>query len=294
MEDPLFLNLRAMRLDAEGQTELAVADIRRAIELRPWDYTLPNVLGMYLAKTGRNGEAMKAFEAALQIAPGYAPAHYSRGWLAEQLGAFDLAVEAHEKAIAADPGFADALASLASIASLRSDWDRTRAYAGRALAVDPMQPTAVVALAGAELAAGELAAAEARLRGLLAAQPSRLTPHARSVALGRLADALDGQGKTAEAFATYGEEKALARQIHAPRFGGQDPGGVLDAVNAWLEQLQGWPSEPSAPDGPAAAHVFLLGFPRSGTTCSSRCWPAIPMSPPSRSARFWASPPRAS
>jgi hypothetical protein len=140
-----------------------------------------------------------------------------------------------------------------------------RDFAGRALAVDPSQPTATVALASAELAAGEHAAAEARLRALLDAQPSRLTPHARTVALGRLADALDAQGRTAEAFAAYGEEKALTRQLHAPRFAGHNPAPMLDAMAGWLQGLKDWPAGDDQA-GPAAQHVFLVGFPRSGTT----------------------------
>jgi tetratricopeptide (TPR) repeat protein len=265
LEDPMFLNLRAMRLDAEGQTELAVADIRRAMMLRPWEPTLPNMLGMYLAKLGRNAEAMASFDTAVRIAPNFAHAHYAKGWLAEQMGELDLAVQAHEKALAADPRLAEALASLASIASLRGEWDGARDHAGRALAIDPMQPTATVALASAEVAAGEHEPAARRLRLLLDAQPNRLTPHARSVALGRLADALEGQGLTAEAFQAYGEEKALTRQVHAHRFAGQNPATVLDGVIGWLEALTDWPAGDDAA-GPAAQHVFLLGFPRSGTT----------------------------
>jgi Tfp pilus assembly protein PilF len=268
IEHPMLLNVRAMRLDAEGQTELAVADVRRAFELKPWDYTIPNALGMYLAKLGRSAEAMAAFDEALKIAPAYAPAHYSRGWLAEQLGELDMAVKSYGRAVEADPRLAEALGGLAGIASVRSDWDRAREHAGRALAIDPGQPTAAVALAGAELAAGDPAAAEARLRALLDAQPSRLIPHARAVALGRLADALDAQGKTAEAFAAYGAEKALSRQLNAPHFGGQNPGAMLDAMIGWLETLDAWPvSEEEGAAGLASAqHVFLVGFPRSGTT----------------------------
>lgn len=268
MEHPTLLNLRAARLDREGRTEQALADSRRAMALAPWDYTIPPTYGMYLAKLGRVGEAMAAFDQAIRLEPSYAHAHYAKGWVAEQTGDLDTAVASHERAVAAQPRHPEALAAIAGIASLRSDWARTRDFGGRALAIDPGQPTAAVALAAAELAAGEHAAAEARMRALLDASPSRLTPHARGVALGRLADALDGQGKAREAFAAYAEEKAQVRTLHAPRFQGQDPGAVLDAMIAWLEKAK--PSDAPAEDGAAGLaarqHVFLVGFPRSGTT----------------------------
>jgi Tfp pilus assembly protein PilF len=267
-EHPLLLNLRAIRHDSEGRIDQAVADSRRALELKPWDYTIPNTLGMYLAKMGRVGEAMAAFDAAIRLEPKYAPAHYSKGWVAEQAGDIDTAVSSHERAVAADPRHADALASLGAIAMQRGEWDRARDHAGRALAVDAGQPTAAVALASVELSDGAYAAAETRLRALLDAQPSRLTPHARAVALGRLADALDGQGKTHEAFAAYGEEKDLVHRLNAQRFGSQEPGAVLEAITAWLDKIEPWPAP--AADGPSglasAQHVFLVGFPRSGTT----------------------------
>src|SRR5665213_3190782 len=78
MEHPMLLSLRAARLDGEGRTEQAIADIRRAHALKPWDYTLPNMLGMYLAKVGRTREAMTAFDEALRIEPGFAQGHYSK------------------------------------------------------------------------------------------------------------------------------------------------------------------------------------------------------------------------
>jgi Tfp pilus assembly protein PilF len=268
VEHPMLLSLRAARLDGEGRTEQAIADIRRAFEIKPWDYTIPNMLGMYLAKVGRRGEAMAAFDEAVRIEPTYAQAHYSKGWVAEQAGDFDTAVAAHERAVAAQPKFPEALASLAAIASLRSEWDRARDHAGRALALDSGQPTAAVAMAAVELTEGAYEAAEKRLRALLDATPSRLTPHARGVALGRLADALDGQGKAKEAFAAYAEEKAQVRTLHAPRFAGHDTGAMLDAMIAALNKIEDWPRPDidGASGRASAEHVFLVGFPRSGTT----------------------------
>ncbi len=67
--------------------------------------------------------------------------------------------------------------------------------AERALAIDPGHPIAITALAAAEFALGDTAAAEARVRVLLARTDLSLAH--RSAAEGLLGDLLDAQGRTA-------------------------------------------------------------------------------------------------
>lgn len=270
-EHPLILNLRAFKREAEGRLGEAVADLRRARALAPRDMRLANALGLCLAKMERHGEALAAFDDAIALEPRFAPAHYNRAWVSELAGDLATASAAYERTLELEPGHADAAGSLAFIAARGGDAAKARAFAGRALAVDASQTSAVLALAQVDLAERDFPAAEARLRALLAGDAARLTPNLRSIALGRLADSLDAQGRYPEAFAAYQAEKAEVLRLHAPRFGGT--GGSMPVYLRWLsEQFRrarpsDWAAREAAPDASGVTgHVFLVGFPRSGTT----------------------------
>jgi hypothetical protein len=151
--------------------------------------------------------------------------------------------------------------------------------AAKALALAPGQPTATVALATADLAEGGFAAAEVGMRSLLA--DPRLSPHARGVALGVLADALDGQDHRAEAFEAWTRENAEFRALHAGQFEGPE-GGRLSALVSRLiaffqaESPASWSPAPGASAEPGLPHIFVVGFPRSGTTLAGQVLGAHP------------------
>jgi hypothetical protein len=91
----------------------------------------------------------------------------------------------------------------------------------------------------------------------------------RPIALVTLADALDAQGETAEAFATYTAGKADFARLHDLR----RPGGER-AVDVCRRVAEAFKAAPEAAWSGGAVesmagetgHVFLIGFPRSGTT----------------------------
>jgi hypothetical protein len=123
-------------------------------------------------------------------------------------------------------------------------------------------------LASADLAEGRPADGEARLNDLLA--DPRLTAQQRALAQGLLGDLFDAQDRTGEAFTAYDTCNRALVEIYRPRFGTS-----LSALDYALEALRlidqlpkdAWQTGPQ-PLGAAGAtgHVFLVGFPRSGTT----------------------------
>ena len=60
------------------------------------------------------------------------------------------------------------------------------------------------------------------------------------------------------------------RRVHRRQFGSIDLTSVFDGLRASADQILPWPTPPAGPsaaaDGPAAGHIFLMGFMRSGTT----------------------------
>jgi tetratricopeptide (TPR) repeat protein len=276
-EHALLLNLRAYRLERDGRYLDALADLKQARALSPRDVPTLNALGLCLARLDRSAEAVEAFEAAIAADPSFAPAHFNRGWASEALGDLDQARASLERAQALNPNDPAPLAHLASLAARRADWAGAKSFAERSLAGDPNQPTASLAMASVELAARSNDAAERRLRGLLAREG--LSPIDRALAQGLLGDALDAEARPAGAFAEFAAANETLRQLYADRFAGPGVERASDML-AWLigyfEMAAERQSPPSPFPSPAAGHVFLVGFPRSGTTLLERVLAAHP------------------
>ena len=271
VEAPLLLNLRAYWFESQKRPREALVDLERACVLSPNDPAILNALGLSLAWLGRHAEAVATFQRCARAAPGFAPAYFNSGWAFEELGELEKARLAFEEAARLTPQTADPWARLAALAARRGRWDEARAMATRALPIDPLQPTATMAMANAELAGKSLAAAKARLEALIGS--TNISGRDRATALGLLGDVLDGQALYREAFAAYSASNTLFKSVFAENAAVQTKIPMGEYVDWLLQSFKGpvgvsWPRSsktPSTPDD-AARHVFLLGFPRSGTT----------------------------
>ena len=269
---PMLLNLRAYSYELEGRDDLARADLERAVKLAPDDALVRNAYGLILAKLERRQEAVAAFEAAVRLAPEFPHAHYNLGWAREATGDLAAAQTSLERAITLKPDYPEPLARLAAIAFRRSDFAKAREMAGRALALNPAQPLALTTLANLAVVEAAFDEAETVLTRLFA-EPN-LQPMERALATGVLGDLRHAQGRYAEAFAAYRDSNQQKYRIYAPRF---DAPGV-ETIATYAGWLADYFEKASAAlwlarkDGPAPAadeprcHVFLVGFPRSGTT----------------------------
>ncbi|MGI9170623.1 MAG: sulfotransferase, partial [Caulobacteraceae bacterium] len=271
LDHPLLHRLRGVRGQQEGRLDEAIADFEAALADAPGDASLLSALGLCLARSGRYVEALARLDTALALEPGLAAAHYNRGWALENSGDFSGARPAYERAVAIEPGHVTAIGALSSLAGRAGDWTGAREIARRALAIDPEQPVALTALAQAEAAQGEPVAAERRLRRLID-DSRRPSPHERALALAALGDALDRSERSADAFAAYLAAGEQFRSLYGARFGG--PG--VETSLATAKRLAGYfqaaesadwrRSPPPARPREARGHLFLIGFPRSGTT----------------------------
>jgi len=269
LEHGTLFSLRAVGHTEAGRHDEALKDLRKAHFLAPNDFAVLNALGLACVHTDRLSEALACYDKALAINPDFAPGWFNRGWVMERLGELGAAAESYERATSLDPRHLDAWANYAWIASRRGDAAATRAAAERALALDAECTLASLALAAVELDTPEVA--ERRLRDLLA-RPG-LGPTERALALGQLGDVLDRLDRPPEAFAAYAQGNETFRDLAAPRFGvwGQETAGdALGWMIQWAQKLdaQAWRAGAADVAGQAGerGHVFLLGFPRSGTT----------------------------
>jgi Tfp pilus assembly protein PilF len=267
LEHPLFLNLRALDYEEAGMFTQSLADLRRAHILAPRDFAILNACGLALARLDRLDEALGCYDQALALNPDFGPAWYNRGWALERLGELAKAIAALERAVELHPENLQAWAALGYLAIRRGDRAGARRYADRALALQPGYPPAILALANSEI--DDPVKAEGMLRQSLAGEMTRLD---RAHALGLLADALDAQDCTTEAFAAYAESNALFSAEYAQRFSGDQAtiAQVLPWMIGWARSFNpaDWRRVEAPSPSPAGetGHVFLLGFPRSGTT----------------------------
>jgi Flp pilus assembly protein TadD len=266
---PTLFSARALWLEQQQRFSDALGEFQRARALLPRDVPLLNAIGLCLTRLYRLGEAIEVFDEAIRIDPTYVQSYHRKGIALGMTGDLDGAQRVHERALALFPRNVQALACLASVLARKSEFEKARDYAQRALSLDPGQGTAIAALAMAENAAGDFAAAEERIRPVF--RKPELSGRGRASAWGILADALDGQNRTGEAFAAYSAENLELEKHHAARFAGRVRIAEFAAALAARFEMAAsadWlvPTFPEVVDGAATGHVFLLGFFRSGTT----------------------------
>ena len=269
LEHPLILNLLALRHEQAGDLTAAEALLRRAVALDGADKAARNALGLCLLRLDRHAEALEQFEALAASDAALPFVHASRGTALFALARVREAEAAFERAVQLDSRQPVALAGLARIASYRGAFRQARQWAEGALERLPGYPDAELSLAATDLGEQDPLGAETRLRALLAR--ADLNPEQRAFAGGLLGDALDAQGRTQDAFAAYTDSNEVQRVAFASRFASADP-----TARQYAEQLAGYlrsaqsarwrAAPPSAAVNPAAGHIFVLGFLRSGTS----------------------------
>lgn len=263
IEHPMVLDLAASQLEAQGQSDRAATLLARAVELAPRAPGIRNAHGLVLQRLDRLEEALAEFDAAVAIEPGFAPAWSNRAVALMGLARLIEARESFEHSLSLQPGNPVALGGLAHLAIRRGAPEEARALAAQALEKVPGFPPTQLILAEAEVALGD-GGAEARLRALI--KGGALPPQDLATAISLLGDALDTQGRHAEAFEAWTEAGETGRGAYAAQYGGH--AGTLGAVRDMAATLdrRRFVAVEGAGKGPPATHVFLVGFPRSGTT----------------------------
>jgi tetratricopeptide (TPR) repeat protein len=267
-EHPMLLNVVATRLEQEGKFEESLRLLERAVSIAPGDVGARNALSLCLQRLDRPADALYHVNELLKKHPDLGFAHANKGNALIALGSLGRAKQSHLRALELEPGNLAATAALASIATQRGEHGEARRWAQQALIASPGFPDAVLSLAAAELASGATTRAETLLHRLIV--DSRAGPSDRARATGLLGDVLDAAGRHAEAFDAYTTCNEALRQIHRRFASGTSMLAYTRALTAAMGNISppDWVSKaaPDATSADALGHVFLLGFPRSGTT----------------------------
>jgi len=258
-----------------GRLEQALAYAARARVLAPHDAEVLHVSGLTLSAAGRLKEALAAFDAALRRAPGSANLHYGKGCVYEKSGDNARARACFERAVALEPAHGMALSRLAGLAIERGDVAAARAYGEHALRLIPGEPASLLALAFADVEDKKFSDALTRLTPLIASWRGVN----RAIAQGLCGDALDGLGRRREAFQAYTAGNDTMRALNRAFYEVPGQPGACDLVEELVRYFRDAPAEAwrARKSGTAGrTHVFLVGFPRSGTTLLEQVLAAHP------------------
>ena len=258
-EMPEALHLLGLCLLGAGDAGRAVLLLRHASRLRPADVMLLHHLGIASQEVGDIPGALTALTRAAVLDPLQADVRLNLGVVSENGGDLAGAEQAYRDALKLAPRHADAAAYLSSVLEQHNSLEEAGKWNDIALAAAPRQPVANLTRAQLDLRGGRAAEAAARLQELLA-DPA-LTPRNRAVAAGKLGAAYDRLGDPAAAWAQFAAAKQALRLAAGPQPEGTYGQAAAARMHRHLEALS---QTPPAASGPMP--VFLVGFPRSGTT----------------------------
>lgn len=249
----------------------------RATALEPGNPAILTGRANWYRQLGRLREAALACDAAIRIAPDYVDAWVERGAVLGVGGSSKASRESYAMAVRLNPQHSVALAGLAGQAARDGDMAAARSAAEGALRIDPANLSAAAALALALLHDGEAQAARDLLAARVAAAPSG---HARSVAAHALGRAEERLGNADAAYAAYALCKSDFAAVHAAASADQlIHTAFVEAIGAGLEQADAalWQGiDRGQPEGAIPRHIFLLGYPRSGTTLVENILASLP------------------
>ncbi len=269
--DPMLLNLVAWKLEEQDQFDAARQLLDEALALSPGDPSIIGAIGAVLRKQGKLSEALRHLDEAIRLDPTAAAPWLERGMALETGGSLEAALTSYHRAAELDPQSASAFGGVAAVASRRGDLDIALQAAQRALSMDPLDPQGAAGLARVEIERGQ---AEAVLPILEAALKSDLKDANRSNLAAIQGDALDRLGRYAEAFDAYTQSNHVsARRFEQLSAGGETQRELATRLEAEFAAIDDWPgTESSAASDP----VFIIGFPRSGTTLVENMLASIP------------------
>lgn len=256
--------LLANALKDLGQMNEAIEHYRKAIALRPNFLEALGNLGLALMMQGQMEQAVDALNRALRLNPASPQVLCNLGSILERDGRFEEARERFERALNHAPEFVDAMAKLAELDEKTIRVEDAKRWLEKGLRLAPENQSLLTTASKIARSEGRFEDAIEILEKIRAITRNPAVVGDACMNLGKLYDRV---GDTERAFACFVEGNRLTAQISLPAdYDKQAYLRRIDHLSGLLtDNLAGSWMNQTDPD-PAAAPVFLLGFPRSGTT----------------------------
>ena len=220
-----------------GRSEVALERIQAAIAASPEHADMHNNLGRILSELNRLGEARRAFERAIELAPdAAADAWNNLGTIHKREGRWKDAGEAFQRALRADPDHADAYQNLGNVLRRSGQHAEAAACFRRAIELKPDAARDYQNLSQALWRAGQHEEARAAVREWLAYAPDSPTALHLASAFG----IIQTSPRASDAFVSqHFDEHADSFDQHLTELQYRAP----EEVFAALAEAVGWPGD---------------------------------------------------
>jgi Flp pilus assembly protein TadD len=245
--------------------------LEQANRLRPRNPPLLNNLAIACQSTGDHDTAVMHCREALRADPSFAGGWYTLAVNQWHLGDTTGALDSYKHVTTLQPNNADAWANRADISERLNQLEEAAADVNKALEVSPQSVMANLVAAKIDLRRDKPESCRLRMEELIT--KGGLSPNHEAIARQHLGLAFDRLDDQQQAFGQFTlANKILARDYDAAFQAGGGPYS-LAAVRRTREFLQASGTRKWHPVKPAddpASSIFLMGFPRSGTTLVER------------------------
>ncbi len=246
----------------KGRWQDAEKSLRRALELRPPFFEALSDLGAVLVMTGQVAAAAPLLERALALRPDSPEVLANLANLLEMDERVDEALALYRRALQAQPDAPDVLGKCAELLEKAGRIEEAHETLARGLARDPSHPLLNLVAARLERREERHADAVKRLERILAGPMAESTRGEAQLLLGQLYDRL---GQTEKVLANLVEGKRRTAAAADPEGSGRRRFLAKIEHYRTLARSFGQRSLP-APGVSGSSPIFLIGFPRSGTT----------------------------
>jgi len=245
-----------------GSLETARQLFQKGLKTAPRNLHLLNNIGSVEKMLNESAKSEAHFKQALKIDPGYYQARHNLADLYESQHKYPLAKRLYRDVIKQQPKFVDALANLSAILEKEHQLDEAKSLAKQALEINPEHFIARLTLAS--IATREKSFDNVIGLMLPLMQSQKLSPVNFAVAGGKCAYAHEMMQNYEAAFSFYQGSNQALHQAYAAQMQNTDSPYAPDSVRHVEKAIQYFDFTHNT--GDTASPVFLIGFPRSGTT----------------------------
>ncbi len=248
-----------------GLLDDAVASYRQACALQPNYLAALCNLGATLMTQGQNEAALTCLKQALTLAPNSPQVLCNAAVLLERDGRFEEARDKFQRALAIDPDFVDSLAALAELDEKMSRLDAAKTHVARGLALAPYNVSLITIAAKIARTEGRHQDAIDLLERVLAQK--NLNPILVGELYLTLGKLYDRVGDTDRAFDNFTEGNRLVAELLLPKnYDRHAYQRRVERITAYFTDTLADAWNQCEDDLKDNSPVFLMGFPRSGTT----------------------------
>ena len=258
-------NNRGIALNGLGRAQEALEDYDKAINLKPDYAEVYNNRGLALKDLGRIQEALKDYKKAIKLKPDYAELYNNRGLALNSLGRVQEALEEYGKAIKLKQDYAEAYSNICEIYEKKNDLKKLKIILDRAQSAF-LQKDPNIQYRLAQLAIRENRFKDARdlLENI---SLDRLTLSMKGVCSELLAKTYDKLGMFIEAFNQFrSTNEIVAQSVDAQQVYSQRYFNKISQCSELWANVEGAKWSIKQDSYRNNSLIFLVGFPRSGTT----------------------------